>query len=104
MRHVRVQVREAPVAGCGLLWHNLDKHGTLDGRTLHCGEPVRAGEKLGMNIWLRQRPHRGVGGDDAAPTTAPSGGAAAPFEPAPPPPCTAVGTKAREACTLRERT
>ena len=83
----------APVAGTALLWHNLDKHGVLDGRTLHCGEPVASGEKLGMNIWLRQRPH----GDGV---TAGSGGA---WIRAPPPQSTAVSVKARETTTLRER-
>ena len=86
-------LRVMPTPGTALLWHNLDKHGSLDGRTLHCGDPPLAGEKLGMNIWLRQRPH-GEGVADAA------GGA---WRPAPPPPCTAAGPKAREAATLRER-
>ena len=45
-----------PVAGNAVVWYNIDRHGTLDERTLHAGEPVGAGEKWGMNIWLRERP------------------------------------------------
>ena len=32
----------------------LDRHGALDERTLHAGEPVAGGDKWGMNIWLRE--------------------------------------------------
>ncbi len=42
--------------GEALLWMNVDRHGLLDGRTLHAGRPIDAGEKLGLNVWLRQRP------------------------------------------------
>ena len=40
---------------CALVWYNLDRHGALDERTLHAGEPVVGGDKWGMNIWLRER-------------------------------------------------
>lgn len=46
----------APAVGAALVWYNLDRHGVLDERTLHAGEPVGAGEKWGMNIWLREKP------------------------------------------------
>ena len=46
----------SPCAGTAVLWHNLDTKGRPDRRTLHAGTPVVAGEKFGMNIWLRQRP------------------------------------------------
>ena len=39
---------------------NVDRHGCLDGRTLHAGRPIDAGEKLGLNVWLRQRPSAGA--------------------------------------------
>ena len=42
-------------AGEALLWSNLDKTGMLDGRTVHAGRPVTLGDKVGMNVWLRQR-------------------------------------------------
>jgi hypothetical protein len=42
--------------GEALLWMNVDRAGKLDGRTLHAGRPVLAGEKVGLNVWLRQRP------------------------------------------------
>ena len=38
---------------------NVDRRGLLDGRTLHAGCPVEAGDKFGMNVWLRQRPLTG---------------------------------------------
>jgi hypothetical protein len=46
--------------GEALLWMNVDRHGCLDGRTLHAGRPIDAGEKLGLNVWLRQRPSAGA--------------------------------------------
>ena len=44
-----------PHVGNAVCWYNLDRAGTRDARTLHAGEPVLAGEKWGMNIWLRER-------------------------------------------------
>jgi len=35
---------------------SLSSHSAMDERTLHAGRPVVAGEKWGMNIWLRERP------------------------------------------------
>ena len=49
----------SPVCGNALVWLNIYKRNQLDGRTLHSGCPVLEGEKWGMNIWLRQRPHGG---------------------------------------------
>ena len=49
-------LRVTPTPCAALLWHNFDRKGVLDRRTLHCGRPVLAGEKWGMNIWFRQRP------------------------------------------------
>lgn len=87
-------VRVAPVCGCALLWHNIDKRGLLDGRTLHAGEPVERGSKWGMNIWLRQRPrHDDCGG----------GGGGGAWERAPAPPVSASTPNGRESATLRER-
>ena len=45
----------APEVGAAAMWYNIDRHGNLDERTLHAGEPVTHGEKWGMNIWLRER-------------------------------------------------
>jgi len=45
-----------PKVGAACVWLNIDSQGKLDRRTLHAGAPVLAGEKWGMNIWLRQRP------------------------------------------------
>ena len=53
-----------PRVGQALIWMNIDKRGVLDGRTLHAGCPVVAGEKYGMNIWFRQRPEGQAGGWD----------------------------------------
>ncbi|KAM0276606.1 hypothetical protein ACHAQH_006563 [Verticillium albo-atrum] len=43
-----------PVEGSAVFWENLAKDGAGDVRTLHAGEPVVAGSKIGMNIWTRQ--------------------------------------------------
>ena len=50
----------APEVGAAAMWYNIDRHGNLDERTLHAGEPVTHGEKWGMNIWLRERPRSGA--------------------------------------------
>ena len=90
-----IGVRRAPVCGAALLWHNIERHGLLDARTLHAGEPVESGTKWGMNIWLRQRPRPG---EDAATAAAP------PWPRVGAPPLTATTPKARESRTLKERT
>lgn len=43
-----------PVEGNAVFWANLHEGGQGDGRTLHAGLPLVAGEKIGMNIWTRQ--------------------------------------------------
>ena len=52
----RLGLRFALRPGEALLWMNIDRHGRLDGRTMHAGQPVHQGAKMGMNVWLRQRP------------------------------------------------
>lgn len=51
-----LRVGFTPEVGSAVLWYNLDRHGNLDERTLHAGEPVEEGEKWGLNVWLRERP------------------------------------------------
>jgi hypothetical protein len=53
----QLRVGFVPQPGEAVCWYNLDRHGNLDERTLHAGEPVTEGEKWGMNIWLRERAH-----------------------------------------------
>ncbi|EGY16478.1 hypothetical protein VD0002_g525 [Verticillium dahliae] len=43
-----------PIEGSAVFWENLGKDGAGDVRTLHAGEPVVMGSKIGMNIWTRQ--------------------------------------------------
>jgi len=45
-----------PIPGNAVFWQNLGEDGVGDERTIHAGLPVSSGEKLGMNIWTRQRP------------------------------------------------
>ena len=47
-----------PRVGDAVLWWNVKDDGKEDAMTLHAGDPVLAGEKWAMNIWLRQRPRR----------------------------------------------
>jgi prolyl 4-hydroxylase len=47
-----------PKKGDALLWWNLTEDGREDVMTLHAGEPVLAGEKWALNLWLRERPNR----------------------------------------------
>jgi len=81
-----------PTPGTALLWHNFDRKGVLDRRTLHCGRPVLAGEKWGMNIWFRQRP-----------LTPLQAGAERPPWPVQPPTQTMPSRAAIESASLRER-
>ena len=85
-----LDVAVAPACGSALLWMNLDRKGRPDPRTLHAGEPVTRGEKWGMNVWLRQRPHGAVANPDA-------------WRPAPAPPLTAATPAQVSAATLQER-
>ena len=48
-----------PIARNAVYWRNLQnvktgKERTGDRRTLHSGQPVQRGKKLGMNIWTRE--------------------------------------------------
>ena len=52
--------------GDAVLWWNVKENGKEDLGTLHAGDPVLAGEKWALNIWLRQRPRRDGGGNVAA--------------------------------------
>lgn len=51
----KLRVGFEPQPGSAVCWYNLDRHGNMDDRTLHAGEPVTVGDKWGMNIWLRER-------------------------------------------------
>ena len=92
------ELRVSPAAGSALVWAQVDKHCMLDGRTLHAGCPVHAGEKWGMNIWLRQRPHRPPGDPVHIDAVVKEQGG----QPTAPPQ-TAVPRAAKEATILRER-
>jgi prolyl 4-hydroxylase len=51
-----------PRVGEAVLWWNIKEDGKEDAGTLHAGDPVLAGEKWALNIWLRQHPRRQSGG------------------------------------------
>ena len=50
-------------SGDAVLWWNVDENGKEDSKTLHAGEPVEAGAKWALNLWLREKPRRGEEGD-----------------------------------------
>ena len=52
-----------PKVGDALLWWNVDENGAEDFKTLHAGEPVEAGAKWALNLWLREKPRRGEEGN-----------------------------------------
>lgn len=88
--------------GEALLWMNVERGGLLDRRTMHAGLPVEHGQKVGMNVWLRQRP-RGLEGEQGEPAGDECAGARRPWKPSRPPPrqtqaCPAAqtSTEARE--------
>ena len=62
--------------GDALLWMNVERNGKLDGRTLHAGRPVEEGAKVGLNVWLRQRPIAAAGTESSGPATSPPTAAA----------------------------
>ena len=43
-----------PRKGSGIFWVNLHESGFGDQRVRHAGLPVREGEKVGMNIWVKR--------------------------------------------------
>lgn len=44
-----------PKTGSCVVWNNRDRHGGVNGNTLHAGMPVEAGEKLIITKWFRER-------------------------------------------------
>jgi len=45
-----------PKRGRAVFWYNLDVHGHQIDATLHEGTQLHAGEKLAINLWVRERP------------------------------------------------
>ncbi|KAH8680646.1 hypothetical protein BX600DRAFT_444849 [Xylariales sp. PMI_506] len=43
-----------PVLGNAVYWENLHENGAGDVATLHSGQPVTSGNKMGMNLWTWQ--------------------------------------------------
>jgi prolyl 4-hydroxylase len=52
--HLEVKAR----VGTAIFWQNFDSQGMLDRGTLHAGTDVWSGEKVGLNIWTRERVYR----------------------------------------------
>ena len=84
---------------------NVDRDGKLDGRTLHAGRPVEHGAKVGLNVWLRQRPRVAAAveaADDAAPPAKRAAGSG--WRPLrPPPKQTQASPAAQNSDAKRER-
>ena len=46
-----------PIARAAVIWTNCDrKNGTILELSKHAGLPVESGEKIAVNVWIRQRP------------------------------------------------
>ncbi|MDN5865411.1 MAG: 2OG-Fe(II) oxygenase [Gammaproteobacteria bacterium] len=52
----RLDLRVEPAAGDALAFANLDAAGIPAEKALHAGEPIKAGEKWLVSLWIRQRP------------------------------------------------
>uniref|UniRef100_A0A914XQW4 Fe2OG dioxygenase domain-containing protein n=1 Tax=Plectus sambesii TaxID=2011161 RepID=A0A914XQW4_9BILA len=44
-----------PEPGDAMLWFNMNVDGSRDDGTLHGGCPIRAGNKLAMTLWIREK-------------------------------------------------
>jgi prolyl 4-hydroxylase len=52
-RFTKIDYAVKPKAGMAVLWNNLLADGTPNEHTMHCGEPVLAGQKLIITKWFR---------------------------------------------------
>ncbi|TVY37635.1 Prolyl 4-hydroxylase [Lachnellula subtilissima] len=43
-----------PIPGSAIFWRNLHSDGSGDARTMHAGQKVERGVKVGLNIWTRR--------------------------------------------------
>ena len=59
----KLRVGFEPRVGDAVTWWNVDEDGKEDFKTLHAGEPVEAGAKWALNLWLREKPRRGEEGN-----------------------------------------
>ena len=59
----KLRVGFEPRVGDAVIWWNVDEDGKEDFKTLHAGEPVEAGAKWALNLWLREKPRRGEEGN-----------------------------------------
>jgi len=49
-----IGVKSSPEKGSALFWWNAKPSGEAIEETLHRGNPVKSGQKLGLNIWIRE--------------------------------------------------
>jgi prolyl 4-hydroxylase len=52
-RFTEIDYAVSPKAGMAVLWNNLLPDGTPNTATMHCGEPVLAGQKIIITKWFR---------------------------------------------------
>ncbi len=52
-RFTKIDYAVKPKAGMAVLWNNLLPDGTPNEYTMHCGEPVLAGQKIIITKWFR---------------------------------------------------
>ena len=51
----KIGLKSKPVKGNAVFWWNIDKEGNMIPETEHRGNPVSTQDKLGLNIWIRQK-------------------------------------------------
>jgi prolyl 4-hydroxylase len=51
----KLDLKVAPIENDAVFWYDVTSNNGEDPRTLHGGSPLGAGEKWGLNIWIRER-------------------------------------------------
>jgi prolyl 4-hydroxylase len=53
-RFTEIDLAIKPKTGMAVIWNNLNRDGTINPATKHCGEPVTRGCKIIITKWFRE--------------------------------------------------